>query len=238
MRHLSIFVDESGDFGPYDHRCPFYLFTFVFHDQSNIIEAPLQHLEDDLIHMGMDPHHCFHAGPIIRREEEYSYMSFEQRRKLLNRLVAFLRACGVAYHTFVAEKKEVSDSVALTRVLSKQLSAFIQNHLLLFQSFDQITVYYDNGQTELTKILATVFAILLPDAEFRKVFPAQYRLFQIADLICTMELAARKAETNQLSKSEQAFFGTPRDMKKNYFKPIFRHRIDENAKKLISVSKV
>ena len=34
MRELSIFVDESGDFGPYETHAPFYLFTLVFHDQK------------------------------------------------------------------------------------------------------------------------------------------------------------------------------------------------------------
>ena len=225
MSHLSIFVDESGDFGPYERHCPFYLFTFVFHDQSRSIEEPLQRLQNDLVSMGMDAQHCFHAGPMIRREEDYQFLTVQQRRKLLNRLTAFVRLSGVTYHSFLAEKRENADTISLTRTLTKQLTWFLRENLSFFQSFDQITIYYDNGQTELTKILVTVFTILIPEADFRKVLPSQYRLFQAADLICTLELAAKKEETHQLSKSEENFFGNARDMKKNYLKPIFRLRM-------------
>lgn len=32
MKELSIFVDESGDFGEYDHHSPFYIISMVLHD--------------------------------------------------------------------------------------------------------------------------------------------------------------------------------------------------------------
>ncbi len=34
MSELSVFIDESGDFGPYEHHAPYYIITLVFHDQS------------------------------------------------------------------------------------------------------------------------------------------------------------------------------------------------------------
>lgn len=30
MADLSIFIDESGDFGPYEHHAPYYLIALVF----------------------------------------------------------------------------------------------------------------------------------------------------------------------------------------------------------------
>ena len=47
-----------------------------------------------------------------------------------------------------------------------------------------------------------------------------YKLFQIADLICTMELLAEKADTNSFGRSEMEFFDNIRDFKKNYLKHI------------------
>ena len=41
MKELSIFVDESGDFGEYDYRSPFYIVSMVFHDQSIDIKGDL-----------------------------------------------------------------------------------------------------------------------------------------------------------------------------------------------------
>ena len=52
----------------------------------------------------------------------------------------------------------------------------------------------------------------------RKVQPADYKLFQVADLICTMELTNDKAERNAFSKSEREFFHSARDFRKNLYK--------------------
>ena len=45
---LSIFVDESGDFGEYDFHSPFYIISLVFHDQENDIFDEVEKLEQDL----------------------------------------------------------------------------------------------------------------------------------------------------------------------------------------------
>ena len=34
MKELSIFIDESGDFGDYDYRSPYYIIAMVFHEQA------------------------------------------------------------------------------------------------------------------------------------------------------------------------------------------------------------
>ena len=34
MKELSIFVDESGDFGEYEKHAPYYIVTMIFHDQT------------------------------------------------------------------------------------------------------------------------------------------------------------------------------------------------------------
>jgi len=75
-------------------------------------------------------------------------------------------------------------------------------------------------------ILTSVFNILFSHAEFRKVRPVDYKLFQVADLICTIELLNLKSEINALSNSEKEFFGTVRDFKKNYQKPLKKKVLD------------
>ena len=42
MKELSIFIDESGDFGEARERPAYYLVTFVFHDQVNNIEQQVK----------------------------------------------------------------------------------------------------------------------------------------------------------------------------------------------------
>jgi len=61
--------------------------------------------------------------------------------------------------------------------------------------------------------------------EFRRVQPVDYKLFQVADLVCTMELLVEKAESNSLSKSEADFFGSIRDFRKDYLKNFVKKRL-------------
>ena len=80
----------------------------------------------------------------------------------------------------------------MTGKLSRAITAEMTKHDAFWDSFDKVIVYYDNGQVELTKILSSVFNVLYTDVEFRKVKPVDYKLFQVADLVCTMELLSEK----------------------------------------------
>ena len=78
---------------------------------------------------------------------------------------------------------------------------------------------------ELTKILTTLFNVMFSNVEFRKVKPVEYKLFQVADLVCTLELLSAKAETDLFSNSEMEFFHSVKEFKKNYYKWISRKHI-------------
>lgn len=93
-------------------------------------------------------------------------------------------------------------------------------HYDVFLGVETVKVYYDNGQVEVSKILSSVFNALLSNVEFRKVMPENYKLFQAADLFCSMELVRLKMENGMFSKSEEFFFGNMRDLRKNYLKPL------------------
>ena len=118
MKELSIFIDESGDLGEYEHHSPYYIITMVFHDQQEDIQPAVSKLNQELSYLNLD-NLCIHTGPIIR-----------------------------------------------------------------------------------------------------KVMLSEYKLFQAADLLCTLELVRLKLENNMFSKSEKTFFGNIRDLKKNYIKPL------------------
>ena len=224
MRELSVFIDESGDFGPYEKHSPYYIFSLVFHDQSTDIKSSISKLENKLSGLGLERSHCLHIGPIIRREEDYQYDDIFLRRKYLNALMSFCRDVNIKYTSFRAGKRENSDVLALTISLSRQLSGFIQENLSYFQNYDRVVIYYDNGQTELNRILASVFSAMLSKVEFRRVIPSEYRLFQVADMCCSFELIKIKLERNGLTSSEIAFFGSKRDLQKNYLKPLGKMR--------------
>lgn len=176
-------------------------------------------LEESLTHIGWS-NHCVHAGPVIRSEEEYKGYSIKDRQGILKRMMSFVRHLDIRFKSIMIEKKHINDSVEATGKLSKQLAVFIRENMEFFYSYNVVKVYYDNGQVEVTRILSSVFNALLENVEFRKVTPADYRLFQVADLICTLKLVELKAEDYALSKSEKYFFGDERTLKKNYLKPL------------------
>ena len=72
MKELSIFVDESGDFGDYAEHSSYYIISMVIHDQNNDISNDIEILERHLTEIGY-PNHCLHAGPIIRNETPYRH---------------------------------------------------------------------------------------------------------------------------------------------------------------------
>jgi hypothetical protein len=54
MKELSVFIDESGDFGETKERPAYYLVTFVFHNQDNSIAQQTSKLEESVRVSGFD----------------------------------------------------------------------------------------------------------------------------------------------------------------------------------------
>ena len=224
MSELSIFIDESGDFGT---QSSFYLLTFVFHDQSVDISSQLARLSDTLVAMRQRSERALHTGPMVRREDEYLNLPLAMRRKLFDHLLTFTRTAGVTYASFSVEKRQWPDRLKLKARLSREVSLFLRDNLAFFTSFDRIIVYYDNGQSEITDLINTLFSAYFFEVDFRKVKPSDYRLFQSADLLCTLEmLRAKLAAGGQLSNSEKIFFESTRRLKKDYLKTVAKLRIN------------
>lgn len=88
MSKLSIFVDESGDFGKVENNSPYYLVTLVFHNQSDDIYQPIAELENALTYVDTQQKYI-HTGPIVRREPPYSNLTIDERRRLLYKMRTF-----------------------------------------------------------------------------------------------------------------------------------------------------
>ena len=94
-----------------------------------------------------------------------------------------------------------------------------------WKQFDQINIYYDNGQTELTKIITSVFYSKFSNVDMRRVKPVEYKLFQVADLICTIEMIHDKEVRNKMTRSELEFFDGRQKFRKDYYKKIVSKRL-------------
>lgn len=99
------------------------------------------------------------------------------------------------------------------------------DHLGLFQSFDAIKVYYDGGQNLITQAIhgAVEYALSKQAIVYWKGSPTDYRLAQVADFICPIELTARKYENHEQTATDERFFGSARTFKKNHLKQVRRH---------------
>ena len=217
MKDLSIFIDESGDFGEYQIHSPFYIISMIFHNQKFEMTEIIEMLNKKLSNYKLN-NDCIHTGPIVRREEIYQNMDIKERRNILNSFTAFVKKCPIKYKVFYIEKKHLRDEIEPVAKLAKQISIFLKDNLQYFNEFDIVKIYYDNGQIEVTKMLVSIFNTLFLNVEFRKVIPSQYKLFQVADYICYFKLLSLKLENKTISANEIKFFEKPYNIYKNYIK--------------------
>lgn len=72
--------------------------------------------------------------------------------------------------------------------------------------------------------LNSVFNAFFFDVGFRNVKPKDYRLFQAADLFCTLELPRAKVEDNASSRSDLYFFQSKQALQEDYLRKILKKR--------------
>ncbi len=225
IKNLSVFIDESGDFGDYSYTSPYYMVSMVFHDQRIDISEDISTLDRHIRELGFPPH-AVHMGPLIRRESIYTRYSDENKRaSLINAMYHFTRKLDIHYLCPYICKTENQNSIELYGKLSHEISSQLREHIDFLNSYDKIIIYYDNGQHELTKVITSVFNTLFDNVELRKVIPTDYKLFQVADLICTWELLALKASKGSFSSSENRFFNSPSSFLRNRYKLIARKKL-------------
>ena len=147
-------------------------------------------------------------------------MTKEERLRILRRLIKFAKKTEFLYRAFYIEKKHIGDDYEIVSRLARQLSGFIKQHYPYFLSFDTIKLYYDNGQAGVMKIIISVFTTLFDNANYKKSLQKDYKLLQVADLICTAKLTELKMERKMLSRSERNILGSDKEIKKNLLKPL------------------
>lgn len=224
MKELSIFIDESGDFGTYDSKSPFYIIGIVLHDQSKDISEQIEYLNKGLSETELK-RNFVHLGPLIRKEAEYKKMLPMERVRILRKIVNFAAKADFCYKSFVVNKRHVKDETELSQKLAGEIAAFVKQHYPYFLSFDKVKIYYDNGQAGVMKIIIAVFTALFEKTEFKKALQKDYKMLQVADLVCTATLTELKLKNKTLSKSERRILGTDRDINKMLLKPLHRKEL-------------
>ena len=96
------------------------------------------------------------------------------------------------------------------------------------QSFDHVKIYYDGGQSVVTRALhgAIEKAISQRATVYRDASPRTFRLSQVADYICGIELTLLKFQNGTATKTDTEFFGSITPFKKNFVKKLKKKRLN------------
>ena len=224
---LSVFVDESGHLPLVGDVSRFYIISFVVHDQQTRIDDNIRKLDEALSRLGLDDH-CFHAGPLIRREDFYADMNWELRCRIFSAMMAFTRQTEFRYRSICIDKRFISSERQIIAQLKVGASDFLNAIKSFVEPDHRFKVYYDCGQSAVTNLIhESMNATFGHEWEFaQNVRPRDYKLFQVADLVSTVSLMDCKLRTKLgLTKSEEKFFGGARNFMRNVLKPILRKQI-------------
>ena len=211
-----MFVDESGS---QEGRSAYYVVTYVLHDQVEDVAARFAMYEESLAKRGL-PNIPFHANPLMRGNEDYAGMSIEGRKYLMVSFGMLVQKLPIRYRSFVYRSREFGTPDKLQSLIRRDLAALLADNLEYFQSFDCVKIYYDRGQPAVTGALEAAFGyVLSKEAAVRRESDYRcYRLAQVADYLCEIELAAVKYEHGEQTETDNKFFGGKGPFKKNWLK--------------------
>ncbi len=223
MGELSIFVDESGELGP---RSKYYLITLLFHSQDESLATHFAKYERVLSDCRM-PDIPFHLSPLLNGHDDYEGLSPGDRKRYLSKFLVFSQALPFAYHTFAYRKSDFSSSGKMIQRMRRDMTSFLFDHLEFLQSFDSVKIYYDDGQQAVTNTLhdAIQYVVAKDAVLFKSAEPRAYRLSQVADFVCGIELTAIKYGTREQTATDERFFGGSNAFKKNYLRKLRKKRI-------------
>lgn len=221
---LSVFVDESGNFGDSNDPARYCIVALILHDQSVDISKFVSDLNGANYDLGLDPETFqFHTAPLIRQDDEYAAMSRRMRGRILDRMLTFVRKVDFRYCCFCVDTNYIDSAAQIFDKLRFQMLDFMRQHHDFFVSAGSIKVYYDAGQKAVSRLLEEVFTVSFacPVVFAQGARQDQYKLLQVADLICTARLIELRLEQGiPMPPAERRFFGGPRDFKRNILKTI------------------
>ena len=198
QERLNLHVDEAGN---QDLSEGLYLVAVVLHEHAIDVEEPIRVYEERLRQAGLDDI-PFHGKDLLHGNESYKSISTGDR------------------------KRETPTRKDLEARIRRDLAALIFDHLVYFQQFDSISVYYDDGQKALSIALhdALDFVLAKNVADFREADHSARRLLQMADYICTIERVNIAFANGTQTKTQERFFGSHRNFMQSYMKQLVRMR--------------
>lgn len=218
VAEAGIFIDESGI---QEGGSRYYLVTLVVHEQDVDLLPFFDAYEQSLRDRNL-PDIPFHSTPLLRGYGDYKDMDAETRNRLLVSFGAFVRRLPITYRAFSYRSSEFVNKMRLQALIRRDLVDFLVANLEYFQAFDHVKIYYDNGQEAVKDAVREAFAYALSkeamvyrDSDYRA-----FRLAQVADYLCALELTAIKFDRHEETETDMRFFGGVAAFRKNYLKRV------------------
>lgn len=204
-KRLNIFVDETGDFG-FDRRsASLYEISLVMHEHIDRIDSQVASLNNKFSMLGFSG--MLHMGDLVTGHGDYVGMEISERRKIFTTFYAFSKTVTTWYYSIFVEKKDVTSPKGLSSRLESQLVLLLTEYLSYFQQFDEIVIYYDDGQTQIGRILNKVFSQLSGYRKIKDFDRKEKKLFQVADMMTYIDKLLYKYRHHiKFSRTEKRFF--------------------------------
>lgn len=197
----------------------YYYITLVVHDQADSID---QHVLDyqARLSLGGLPDIPFHMVDLLHGHGDYEGMDLGSRKGLFSRFGALVRRLPITYHTFSYSSYDVTSETLLSARMRRDVVDYLYGDLSRFQEYDQVVVYYDQGQQAVTSALHRAFDYMFSDmtTEYRIIRYQDYRLAQVSDYLTSIELADMRYQAGDVSKTYRRFYGPQGYFRKNILK--------------------
>ena len=205
MKRLNIFVDETGEFGFGTGASELYGVSFTFHEHNDDIMPELLKLNERLDKIGYT--NMIHMADLIMHRGDYISFNIDTRKSIFKAIYHFSRKIPVKYHTIIIDKKYTDNSRILRQKLSTDINKMIKENESYFEKFDEIVMYYDNGQETLGIILDSIFSRFEGYEQRVDFNHKEKRLFQVSDMLTYIDKFDYKYKNKMsFTRGEKYFF--------------------------------
>lgn len=180
--------------------------SMVFHESKNNIDKELSNLNYALKQSGFENQMVHTTVLIYNKKNQYKKNTFE-RKKIINILFHFHSVANIKSKSFFINKNEIKNKEKLINKLVKLIEEFIINHYDYLLSFENVLVYYDDGQLPIRKAIRKGFKNISSFDQIKNFDKTNEKLFQVADMITYFDKYLFKIENKiPLTNVEKKFY--------------------------------
>ena len=132
---------------------------------------------------------------------------YQKRKEIFWTLFLFFKRIKIKIKTVLINKKYLNTRSQLNKKILDELEIFLYKNEKYFSSFDEIVIYYDDGQETLSSIIDIIFSKYSNVVRKSNFDHAEKKLFQVSDMLTVIDKYNYKYQNKlNFNKSEKYFF--------------------------------